>query len=106
MKLCFDSAPWKKEQHRFVCRRAGATPRTFWAAGGQKSGVAPARFSAFSTVTFPRIWGPYFFAAEQIAFTQGEETGEDEGAGSNSYLLHLFHSAFRLRNTVFCPWPK
>jgi hypothetical protein len=32
--------------------RAGATPRTFWAAESRKSGVAPARFSVFSSVTF------------------------------------------------------
>ena len=38
-----------------MCRRAGATPPNFWAAWPQKSGVAPARFSLFSTVTFPGI---------------------------------------------------
>src|SRR5579862_445815 len=36
-------------------RRAGVTPRTFWAAESRKSGVAPARFGAFSTVTFTCI---------------------------------------------------
>src|SRR5437773_3784632 len=42
----------KRNGTDFLCRRAGATPRNFWAAWPQKSGVAPARFSLFSTVTF------------------------------------------------------
>ncbi len=32
--------------------RAGATPRTFWAAERRKSGVAPAQFGDFFCVTF------------------------------------------------------
>lgn len=32
---------------RVLLERAGATPRTFWAAESRKSGVAPARFSSF-----------------------------------------------------------
>src|SRR5260370_5517959 len=42
----------KNSRHDLPCRRAGATPGTFWAAEGRKSGVAPARFGVFSTVTF------------------------------------------------------
>src|SRR6266404_1427802 len=42
----------KNTRHDLSCRRAGATPRTFWAAESRKSGVAPARFGVFSTVTF------------------------------------------------------
>src|SRR5207249_7079972 len=42
----------KNSRHSHLCRRAGATPRTFWAAESRKSGVAPARFDFFSTVTF------------------------------------------------------
>src|SRR6266850_3108762 len=42
----------KNDRHDLPCRRAGATPRTFWAGGSPKSGVAPARFDLFSTVTF------------------------------------------------------
>src|SRR5712691_7309961 len=42
----------KNVRHDLPCRRAGATPRTFWAAESRKSGVAPARFDLFSTVTF------------------------------------------------------
>ena len=39
-----------------ICtKRAGVTPITFWAALGRKSGVAPARFGGFFTVTFVRI---------------------------------------------------
>jgi len=40
----------KNSRHDLPCRRAGATPRTFWAAESRKSGVAPARFGVFSTV--------------------------------------------------------
>ena len=32
--------------------RAGATPRTFWAAESRKSGVAPARFGVLSIASF------------------------------------------------------
>jgi len=35
-----------------VPARAGATPRNFWAARPQKSGVAPARFGLFCAATF------------------------------------------------------
>src|SRR5439155_11906758 len=45
----------KNSRHDLPCRKAGATPRTFWAAESRKSGVAPARFSVFSTVTFVGI---------------------------------------------------
>src|SRR5882762_4435944 len=39
-----------------ICpKRAGVTPKTFWAALSRKSGVAPARFGGFSTLTFVRI---------------------------------------------------
>src|ERR1700691_4501970 len=53
--VCFFRTPChrgKNGWHDFPCRRAGATPRTFWAAESQKSGVAPARFGFFSAVTF------------------------------------------------------
>src|SRR5450755_4129165 len=39
-------------EHATSVPRAGATPRTFWAAESRKSGVAPARFDVFFTVTF------------------------------------------------------
>src|SRR5713101_3513447 len=53
--VCFFRTPChrgKNGRHDLPCRRAGATPRTFWAAESRKSGVAPARFDVFSTVTF------------------------------------------------------
>src|SRR6202167_1183706 len=53
--VCFFRTPChrgKNGWHDLPCRRAGATPRTFWAAESRKSGVAPARFDVFSTVTF------------------------------------------------------
>jgi len=39
-------------EHATSVPRAGATPRTFWAAEGRKSGVAPARFGVLSTASF------------------------------------------------------
>src|SRR5260370_35180776 len=45
-------SPWKKVRHALLRRGAGAPPQNFWAAWPQKSGVAPARFWLFSTVTF------------------------------------------------------
>src|SRR5258708_37247783 len=47
----------KKGRHELPCRRAGATPRTFWGAESRKSGVAPARFDFFSpgAFLFPRF---------------------------------------------------
>jgi len=39
---------------RVLLERAGATPRTFWAAASRKSGVAPARFCILNYVTFFR----------------------------------------------------
>ena len=47
----------------WLCRgkRAGATPRTFWAAESRKSGVAPARFGSFPAAAFEiPVWdAPY-----------------------------------------------
>ena len=37
---------------RVLLQRAGATPRTFWAAESRKSGVAPARFGSFPAAAF------------------------------------------------------
>src|SRR5215471_7260720 len=68
--------------------RAGATPRTFWAAGSQKSRVAPARFSLFSTVTFAGIAFRISFVLNKLAAPQGDESGEGEGGGCNPYFLH------------------
>jgi hypothetical protein len=39
---------------RVLLKRAGATPRTFWAAESRKSGVAPARFYLSNSVTLIR----------------------------------------------------
>src|SRR5258707_13871120 len=54
--LSFFRAPrhrGKKGRHELPCRRAGATPRTFWAAESRKSGFAPARFDFFFHGDFP-----------------------------------------------------
>jgi hypothetical protein len=39
---------------RVLLKRAGATPRTFWAAESRKSGVAPARFCSLNSAAFHR----------------------------------------------------
>src|SRR6266699_841105 len=78
----------EKRRHRFLCRRAGATPRTFWAAGSQKSGVAPARFSLFSTVIFGGIAFHISFLLNKVASPQGDEGGDGEGGGCIPCLLH------------------
>src|SRR5437879_8918613 len=82
----------KKFRHDLPCRRAGATPRTFWAAESRKSGVAPARFSVFSTVTFPFTAFSISHGFKKLLAPQGEETGEDEGGVCSPYLLHPFPS--------------
>lgn len=48
------------------CVEGGSDPRTFWAAGSQKSGVAPARFSLFSTVTLTTIGVPISLVAKKF----------------------------------------
>jgi hypothetical protein len=45
-------SPWKKHAARFTVPLGGSDPRTFWAAGSRKSGVAPAHLGVFSTETF------------------------------------------------------
>ena len=53
-----------------ACRRAGATPRTFWAAESRKSGVAPARFGVFLARLFVSL-NPYLALIEEIAHATG-----------------------------------
>src|ERR1700739_5007172 len=63
----------KKGRHDLPCRRAGATPLTFWAAESRKSGVAPARFDFFfhADFCFPRFRiGP---VSKNFASRAGEE---------------------------------
>ena len=79
---------------RNLSLRAGATPRTFWAAESRKSGVAPARFGVFSTVTFPFTAFYISYSSKKLLAPQGEETGEDEGGVCSPYLLHPFSSGF------------
>src|SRR5579863_3532831 len=55
-------------------KRAGATPRTFWAAGSPKSGVAPARFCSLN----PAAFGPsslYRGVFQSFATPLGEDLG-------------------------------
>src|SRR5690348_4994621 len=93
--MCFFRTPChrgKNSRHDLTCRRAGATPRTFWAAESRKSGVAPARFGFFSTVTFGCTAFCMRLSSKKLLGPQGEETGEDEGAVCSPYLLHPFSS--------------
>ena len=71
------------------CRRAGATPRTFWAAESRKSGVAPAQFSDFFCVTFLFLVSLISSFSRDLCGSQGEEDSEDEAEVRNSYLLHV-----------------
>src|SRR5580704_9768459 len=82
----------KNSRHGLPCRRAGATPRTFWAAESRKSGVAPARFGVFSTVTLACAAFCIRLSSKKLLAPQGEETGEDEGGVCSPYLLHPFSS--------------
>jgi hypothetical protein len=110
---------------------AGATPKTFWAAEGRKSGVAPAQSGVFFCVTFLILVSFISSFSRDLCASQGEEDGEDEVEAGNSYLPHLLrpnsHRAHRKNfllgwsdrhgargNTVgslqptpvFCPCPK
>src|SRR6202167_1355118 len=93
--VCFFRTPChrgKNGWHDLLCRRAGATPRTFWAAESRKSGVAPARFGVFSTVTLACTAFCIRLSSKKLLAPQGEETGEDEGGVCIPYLLHPFPS--------------
>jgi hypothetical protein len=62
----------------------GSTPNgrerpreTFWAAESRKSGVAPARFSSFSTAAF-EVPAPDVPLIQDLSRREGEDLGEDE----------------------------
>src|SRR6267154_11885 len=94
----------KNGQHDLPCRRAGATPRTFWAAESRKSGVAPAQPGAFFCVTFLIPVSFISSFCRDLCESQGEEDGEDEAEVRNSYFLHLLrpnsHRAHRKKFLV------
>src|SRR4029077_3973739 len=77
--------------------RAGATPRTFWAAESRKSGVAPARSGVFFCVTFLILVSFISSFSRDLYASQAEEDGEDEAEVGNSYLLHLLRPKFSPR---------
>src|ERR1700719_3312567 len=89
----------KNTRHGYSCRRAGATPNNFWAAGGRKSAVAPARFCDFFGAGFFFATGfflgfsPIFLNSGEILRPQSAETREDQGAECISYVLHRSSSA-------------
>src|SRR5260370_30036408 len=114
---------------------AGATPQSFWAAEGRKSGVAPAQSGVFFCVTFLILVSFISSFSRDLCASQGEEDGEDEVEVGNSYFLHLLrrnsHRAHRKKfllgwsdprltlgtepcpkvgslqpTPVFCPCPK
>jgi hypothetical protein len=62
-------------------KRAGATPRTFWAAVSRKSGVAPARFGALFPGAFLHRDLLTGFAFLGLADEEGEGLREESGAG-------------------------
>src|SRR5258706_3961990 len=74
--------------------RAGATPKTFWAAEGPKSGVAPARFGDFSAAGFAPGFRFKFLIAQCVFSGRGAEAGEDGGAEGDFCGLHCLSSAF------------
>jgi hypothetical protein len=79
--------------------RAGATPRTLWAAESRKSGVAPARFSVFSNVTFHLSEFPIPCSSKKLLAPQGEELGEDEAEVCIPYLLHSAYAKLRTKTS-------
>src|SRR5260370_22160359 len=93
-----------------VPMRAGATPRTFWAAESRKSGVAPAQFGDFFCVTFLYLVSFISSFSRDLCASQGEEGGEDEAEVRNSYLLHLLrpysHRAHRKKFLLGCSDPR
>src|SRR6266481_2395181 len=90
--VCFFRTPChrgKNSRHDLPCRRAGATPRTFWAAESRKSGVAPAQSGVFFCVTFLILVSFISSFSRDLCASQAEEDGEDEAEVGNSYLLQL-----------------
>jgi hypothetical protein len=77
---------------------AGATPRTFWAAGGQKSGVAPARFGVFfqGASSFPAF--RISDSGKKLLAPQAEERTEEEAEECSFCLLQVFFLRFACRN--------
>jgi hypothetical protein len=73
---------------RPACLRAGATPRTFWAAESRKSGVAPARFGSFPIAGFPFREMSTSSRSKKLLVPQGEETGEERNAACIPCVLH------------------
>src|SRR6266568_510960 len=104
--LCMEPRKTRPE----VPMRAGATPRTFWAAESRKSGVAPAQFGDFFCVTFLFLVSLISSFSRDLCGTQGEEDGEDEAEVRNSYLLHLLrpnsHRAHRRKFLVELSDPR
>src|ERR1700677_1214378 len=89
--MCFFRTPChrgKNGRHDLPCRRAGATPRTFWAAESRKSGVAPARFDNFFQGDFQFVQFCISPLSKDFGSFEGEEVGNLKSAGRNSYLLH------------------
>ena len=102
----FSGLPYATAQYPCceVSTRAGATPRTFWAAESRKSGVAPAQSGDFFCVTFLFLVPFISSFSRDLCASQGEEDGEDEAEVRNSYLLHLLrpnsHRAHRRKLLV------
>jgi hypothetical protein len=55
LRLAFSDSCKRPKHGHASCVTGGSDPTIFWAAEAPKSGVAPARFGGFSTLTFVRI---------------------------------------------------
>ena len=85
-------SPWKKHTARITVPEGGSDPTNFWAAESRKSGVAPARFGVFSTVTLAFAAFSISRSFKRLLLPQAEELAEVESDGCSSYLLHFFLS--------------
>ncbi len=81
-----------RELHK---KGAGATPKTFWAALGRKSGVAPAQSGYFFCVIFFFLVSFISSFFLDLCAYQAEEDVEDEAEVGNSYLLQLLRQNSR-----------
>jgi hypothetical protein len=79
-----------KTRSRFLRNGRERPHELFGRLKAEKTGVAPARFGFFSTVTFGCTAFCIRLSSKKLRALQGEETGEDEGGVCSSYLLHLF----------------
>src|SRR5271156_4273564 len=89
--MCFFRTPChrgKNGRHDLPCRRAGAIPRTFWAAESRKSGVAPASDRVLAALRFLAVSVASACSFYLLSPCQGDPGGEICG---ETCLLGTFH---------------